>query len=458
MTRREVFMVDSPDIFVQHRAQKLAEIAPGDALAAYQAHLYLAIAMYSRGDSLADVRQQLQAAIQCLEQDSQETATRFALTDPAGYCMALWGLSLAILLDTPTQEFHRRASGQDRLLDHLLKLTGALVHPVDTVLHPSTYLPLVSVIQQDGQRGELIAEFLRQWYEFLGETPWHELHLTQDPAFIGYWSFELAAVVKALHISDQAFASNIFYPRDLVHQREYRHWGATPDGDASPTAEEVRAGEAALDDVKQLLGFVFGTAEAPADTTQADRSFSSLANLFGLNPAVLQDNPEAMQATLLRLLKSVLPIVRQTLSLADGTGQSESDQALRQALKATEQRLQQAASQDLDSVLANLSPADRAQLLEGGGMELSAAARARLTALDAGLAALVADPGVGLEGIFAGMEGIMQRLGPEFGIAPAKPYEVDPNLGDEIKGRIDNALKGTSFDKDFDWSTFLRKD
>lgn len=452
-------MVDSPDRFVGFRTQRLSELPAGDALAAYQAHLHLAIALYSRGDSLADVRAQVQAAIHALEADGQSPAASFALVQPDAYLDALWGLSLAILLDTPTSEFHRRCVGQDQFIDRLLRLTGALVHPVETLLHPEPFGRIQGLFEEGGQRGEIIADYLRHWYDGLAATAWHDLHLQQDPAFVGYWSFELAALVRAFHVSDQEFQTNIFYPRDLVHQRAYRAWlgGA---GEDEQRKQDIARGAEAVEDVKSLLGFVFGNAPAPADGTHLDASVQHLAHLFGFDGKALENNPEAMLAVLVRLLRATISTLRTSMPLmqeAEGVEPAEANKLV-DALRQIEQQMGPSDGPDLDKLLAQMPAEQRVQLLGGSGQGLSDAAKLRLANLEEGLEALVADESMGLEALFAGLERLMQRFGPEFGIAPAQPYEVDPSLGDQVKQRIDEGLKGTSLDPDFDWSSLWRKD
>lgn len=450
-------MVDSPERFVGFRLQQVAALPAGDALAAYRAHLALAIARYSAGEDLPIVRASVQAAIHALEQDAQSPAASFDLRQADAYFDALWGLSLAITLDIPTREFHRRGAGQDLVFDHLLKVTGAMVHPVAALLHPEPMSHLLPMLDESGARGEAIASYLRHWYDGLAATAWHDLHLQQDPAFVGYWSFELAALVRAHHITDQEFVANIFYPRDLVHQRQYRAW-LGDDGLDEQQKQAIAEGADAAEDVKSLLGFVFGGDATGIDGKRIDGSLQHLGQLFGLDGPALQENPEALRAVLVRLLRASIGTIRSAMPSLEATEGQGDSRALRDALAKAEQQLRKAGGQDLEQLLAQMPADQRAELLGGTAQGLSPAAKERIDALDEGLEALVADESMGIEALFSGMERLMQRFGPEFGIAPAKPYEVDAKLGDQVKQRIDEGLKGTSLDPDFDWSALWRKD
>lgn len=447
-------MVDSPDRFVGFRTAQLATLPAGDALATYRGHLHLALAMYSRGDGLPDIRAQVRAGIQALEQDGESPVRRFDLADRAAYLDALWGLSLAIVLDTPTMEFHRRGAGQDRLFDQMLRLSGAMLHPVDTLLHPEPFARIEGLFEEDAQRGAVIADYLRHWYDGLQQTGWHDLHLSQDPAFVGYWSLELAALVKALHISDQDFSDNIFYPRDLVHQRLYRPWLG---GEDEARKQDIARGAEAVEDIKSLLGFVFGTGEAP-DATRTDASVHHLAQLFGLNGDALEENPEAMRAALFRLVRASAGTLRSAMPMLEGGEAGQEGKAMQDALRQLEQQMRQSAGPELEQLLAQMPADQRDQLLGGTGQGLPSETKDRLNALDEGLQAIVADESLGIEALFEGMERLMQRFGTEMGLAPAKPHEVDPTLGDQIKARIDEGMKGTTMDPNFDWSSLWRKD
>ncbi len=138
------------------------------------------------------------------------------------YVEVLWLVAWALLFDISDVEFDNllaiiETNHRDRLLDCLIALRRSDWPISEKLLHSRPYKHLLQAIEsEDTAREGYIARFLAQYYVGMKQAYWHDLHVIQPGNFFGYWCFELAAIVKALAISDTSFANNEFYPRDLA--------------------------------------------------------------------------------------------------------------------------------------------------------------------------------------------------------------------------------------------------
>lgn len=67
-------------------------------------------------------------------------------------------------------------------------------------------------------RAKMVHDYLAGWYDGSRREPYHDSD--SGPWFRGYWSWEAAAVTRALGIDDRDFRHLPFYPRDMVDQSE----------------------------------------------------------------------------------------------------------------------------------------------------------------------------------------------------------------------------------------------
>jgi hypothetical protein len=98
--------------------------------------------------------------------------------------------------------------------------------------------------------------------------------------------------------------------------------------------------------------------------------------------------------------------------------------------------------------------------LEGEGAnvaERTAAARQRLEAVNQAFAGLVEDQSIGLEGLFSGMDRLMQEHAAQLGIEPRKPYDAYESSGKDVSKALDEANKKNMIQEDFDWSSLWKK-
>ena len=86
-------------------------------------------------------------------------------------------------------------------------------------------------------RPELMAEYLEDWYEASRREYYHDSH-ERRTSFLGYWSWEAAAITFLLNIDDASYKDAQFYPKDLVEfARNLNAKGPQPAG-STPLAKE----------------------------------------------------------------------------------------------------------------------------------------------------------------------------------------------------------------------------
>lgn len=455
MQRREVFMLDAPEKHLQYHHEIVAVSGSKSGIEGYRAHLLLAIAQYSAGESLEQVRLSVQQAVARLAADTG--AEPIALQDLEQYCLALWGLSLSIVFGDASPVFALRMAGQDQLMDRLLGMTGTQLRGDAPLLHPTPYQSLMAAIDGPEDRLSAIGSYLTNWYAALAPTSWFDQHLQQSPAFFGYWAFELAAVVKALNISDNRFADNHFYPRDLVHQRLFRTWLDSPEGEMERQGSALLTAKDRLQDAKELLGAFFAGAGDPAPAQSAlQDSLAFLGQFLGSDTDDLAQNPEKMRAGLLQIAQAITAISTSTLAIAAGKTSPEQQQVVA-AFKAIEEEIAKDAPE-----LAELNEELRQQALANADSSTLNqhlhAAQSRLESTQSAFEDLLKNQALSLDELLTGLERLVKDIGPQLGIAPRPRRDTYAEVSKEVGKALDEANKKNMIQEDFDWSTIWKKD
>jgi len=194
--------------------------------------------MYSRGDSLEDIKSELIDSISLYTKLLKNCNYKiFDLGSIDDYPHALWLASLAYCLDIDDQKFRELVDavdneGKDLLYEHIVGLRIHDRKPAETLCHPRIYGSLYEGINNPAK----VTEFLKYYYKEIKNAYWHDRHLQDDTGYFGYWCFEVAAIVRAHNIDDSAFADSIYYPRDLTGQRIYKTWEDSPEGEEAREA------------------------------------------------------------------------------------------------------------------------------------------------------------------------------------------------------------------------------
>ncbi|MDR1892937.1 MAG: DUF1911 domain-containing protein [Oscillospiraceae bacterium] len=201
-------------------AEKKAE--NGDKIAAAKAYLFTAgflkdklIAAYSAGTPIVDVK-----AI--YEQWVSDCAKASALT----YGDLLDMASLAVLLK-PTGDvlaaiirLLSEFSENDILLEGLRNYIKGkeFVYSSGTIKFEN-YSGLRKVFESADKSAQIerLAEYIsEEWYGAQSESPWYNSHLSNNGTYVGYWSFECAALAIALSLDVTKIKHIEFIPAELL--------------------------------------------------------------------------------------------------------------------------------------------------------------------------------------------------------------------------------------------------
>jgi hypothetical protein len=458
MVKREVFFVESGNAAVAFREARIANLDKATAITKYQEQLFGAIAAYSRGDALENVRKMVRLAVVHLESDSQTPPPPFDFRDHSQFYAAIWGLSLSMLFGDPSNAFLERGASQDAAFDALLNLTGAEIEPTKNLIRPLPYAHWLNAAGNPKNAAAEIQEYLRLWYAGMAQTPWHDTHIHQDPAFFGYWAFELAALVKAANMSDSGFSDNIFYPRDLVHQRLFRTWLDGTEGDQERQIHGFATAEAKLEGAKAALIAFFegsGRRDAQSEKDMGD-SLKMVSQLLGLSQDALQQNPEMLRVTLTQVMRTMLTISKDALATADGT-----DKSAQTRFAATFKEIQEKlGGEGSDLAEASKILAEHADLSAEGAdpSQQIEAAKNRLETVNHAFSGLLEDKSIDLQNFFAGMDRLFQTHAKQLGITPPEPYNVYESTSKDVSKALDEANKKNMIQSDFDWSSLWKKD
>ncbi|NKA33309.1 PoNe immunity protein domain-containing protein [Ralstonia pseudosolanacearum] len=107
----------------------------------------------------------------------------------------------------------------DGLLEHLVApyVPGRGTPPDECTRH-LPYFKTLKIFEADPeQRPVLMAKYLDEWYKASRREPYYDSHTKgRLHNYLGYWSFEAAAIAVELDIDDSSFRDKPFYPADLA--------------------------------------------------------------------------------------------------------------------------------------------------------------------------------------------------------------------------------------------------
>ena len=176
-------------------------------------------ASYSAGCPLEECRE---LYIRCLHEAERVWDLK------SDYVDLVWYVSLGLLFDVGAEgaailrSIVDKTGYADRLLCALLHGLDPS-HPVqeaDTV--PTPYTFAAAVLDMEPELAEkALAEYLKKhWYKGHRNSGWYDDHKLDKIRYVGYWSFETAALVKLLHLDDKILLASPYYPAELA---QYRH-------------------------------------------------------------------------------------------------------------------------------------------------------------------------------------------------------------------------------------------
>ena len=193
--------------------------------------IYLLQQKFARGDNLTELKPHLLEALEYRQwqKDYADALPANEQKDRIGWeeirtdYLENWldWLAFAYCLDMGdsyyTQALELIANqGLDVLFDSIALKMGDVERPIsDKLLFKKRFTKLYDVIiAEPDQQPSLMKAYLDAWYELI-DSP--DYHLMDTDAYIGYWSWEAALVVKLYNIDDSSFIDHPYYPKDLVH-------------------------------------------------------------------------------------------------------------------------------------------------------------------------------------------------------------------------------------------------
>ncbi|MBU5465771.1 DUF1911 domain-containing protein [Virgibacillus sp. MSJ-26] len=177
-------------------------------------------AKYSLGEKMITLEEDFENAISDLvNMNKKET----------GYLNLLWMVALGVLLETDQQNMKRLAKVvekqkmKDFVIDYLLCASDIgwtkINHAFYEEIPYSNTKKIIELAQTDKKEASdrLHTYMEKEWFQGHYDYEWRNAH--KEPGYIGFWSFETAAIAKILELDDEGLKDNIHYPYDLAHYK-----------------------------------------------------------------------------------------------------------------------------------------------------------------------------------------------------------------------------------------------
>lgn len=187
----------------------------------FQIYTELIRAKYSLGRACADLEEDYLESLIILEYIGYKKVR---------YINFIWMVALGILLETDKENIDRLAKiadGEqvdDVLLDFLLysyKIERKIKSTQFELKNP--YAKSLEIIEL-GFRNKVVAStrlekyIEKEWFQGHYSYGWKNSH--KEPGYLGFWSFETAALAKILELDDSPLKANNHYPYDLAHYKK----------------------------------------------------------------------------------------------------------------------------------------------------------------------------------------------------------------------------------------------
>ena len=194
--------------------------------------MYLLHQKYSRGNNLATLKTDLDNALKyrqwqknyadALSDNEQADRIQWEeFNDDDDLRRTIIWFAFAVCLDMGKDYYSDALAlianhGQDAILDNIAVSMGDIAREVACApLFKKRFGKLYAIIAAPHeQRPALVKDYLDAWYKLEGSP---DYHLMDTDAYIGYWSWGSALVVKLYNIDDSSFIEHEYYPKDLVH-------------------------------------------------------------------------------------------------------------------------------------------------------------------------------------------------------------------------------------------------
>ncbi|EOO09143.1 hypothetical protein IAW_01937 [Bacillus cereus str. Schrouff] len=177
-------------------------------------------AMYSLGEDISTMEVYFYNAMDDLEHTG---------ASKVGYIYMLWIISLGILLETDKKNIERlkkivdKKNVNDAVIDFLLCASDiGYTKMMNRYYKENPYAKtreIIELAQTDKKEASkrLQTYMEKEWFRGHYDYEWKNAH--KEPGYVGYWSFETAALAKILELDDTSLKDNNHYPYDLAHYK-----------------------------------------------------------------------------------------------------------------------------------------------------------------------------------------------------------------------------------------------
>ncbi|MFS0882879.1 PoNi-like cognate immunity protein [Metabacillus niabensis] len=177
-------------------------------------------AKYSLGEDISSLEEDFHYAIYDLEQIG---------TKEVGYINLLWMISLGILLETDKKNIERlkklveKENIKDFVIDYLLCASDIgwtkITDHYEKEIPYSKTREIIELAQTDKREASkrMQTYMENEWFKGHYDYEWKNAH--KEPWYVGFWSFETAALAKILELDDSNLKDNNHYPYDLAHYK-----------------------------------------------------------------------------------------------------------------------------------------------------------------------------------------------------------------------------------------------
>ncbi|EOQ12017.1 PoNi-like cognate immunity protein [Bacillus cereus] len=205
---------------IQRYSKDNKSIIEGTYLANFRYEMEDIRAKYSLGEDVSVIEEYFHNAIYDLE----NTGSR-----EIGYLSLIWMISLGILLETDKKNIERlkkivdTKNMNDAVIDFLLCASDiGYTKMTNRYYKENPYAKMREIIefaQTDKKEASkrLQTYMEKEWFKGHYDYEWKNAH--KEPGYVGYWSFETAAIVKILELDDTSLKDNNHYPYDLAHYK-----------------------------------------------------------------------------------------------------------------------------------------------------------------------------------------------------------------------------------------------
>jgi len=180
-------------------------------------YLHKIKALYSNGSEILEVKELYPRFLECFIRN-------WTVNDGIGALIDVVSLGILLNIDKvqieKLIEFMKQEDINDIIIDFLVsKMDSGWKIRDNDVRYPLAYELLGTIIMEGNKdkQLELLKQYLDQWYHNSDDTAWHDSHKSKHNTYNGYWSFEAAALAKALGLDDSSFKDHQYYPYDMVH-------------------------------------------------------------------------------------------------------------------------------------------------------------------------------------------------------------------------------------------------